>query len=129
MPFRRNGPRERISWALSKKSRKLTKLKTDYLDLQRKYKTTIRRLQRMRKKEVPNQANIPRSKINAQLREAGLDGECVNKIRKQLLLSNTLIEEVKLAKRENKPGKTSFCEILFQVEFLTRCVCETQCPR
>ena len=107
MPFRRNGPRERISWALSKKSRKLTKLKTDYLDLQRKYKTTIRRLQRMRKKEVPNQANIPRSKINAQLREAGLDGECVNKIRKQLLLSHTLIEEVKLAKRENKPGKTS----------------------
>lgn len=106
MPFHRNGPRKRISRALSKKRRELTKLKTDYQDLQRKYKTTLRRLQRMRKTEVPNQANTSRSKTNAKLREAGLDGERVNKIRKQMLLSNAIIE-VKLAKSKNKPGKAS----------------------
>ena len=86
MPFRRNGPRKRISRAISKKSRELTKLKTDYLDLQRKYKTTRRSLQGKLKEDVPNKANTPRSKTKAQLREPGLDGERVNKIRKQLLL-------------------------------------------
>lgn len=58
----------------------------------------------MRKTEVPNQANTSRSKTNAQLREAGLDGERVNKIRKQMLLRNAIIE-VKLAKSKNKPTR------------------------
>ena len=41
------------------------------------------------------------------MREAGLDGERVNKIRKQLLLSNAIIEQVKLANRKKKTGEAS----------------------
>ena len=37
----------------------------------------------------------------------------MNKIRRQLLLSHALIEEVKMAKKVNKPGKTSIlCNVV-----------------
>lgn len=106
MPFRRNGPRKRIGRALSKKSRELTKLKTDYVTLQRKYKTTLRRLQRMKQKEIRKEPSTPKSKTNLQIREVGLHAEQARTIRKHLLMSNALIEEVKMAKELNNPGKS-----------------------
>lgn len=67
MPFRRNGPRKRIGRELFKICRELTKMKTDYATLQRKYKTTLRRLQRMKQKEARKEPSTPRSKTNLQI--------------------------------------------------------------
>jgi hypothetical protein len=67
----------------------------------------------MKKKETIKEPNTPRSKTNAQLRDAGIRGKQVNKIRRQLLLSHTLIEEVKMAKKVNKLSKTSIlCNVV-----------------
>lgn len=67
----------------------------------------------MKKKETTKEPNTPRSKTNAQLRDAGIRGKQVNKIRRTLLLSHALIEEVKMAKKVNKPGKTSIlCNVV-----------------
>ena len=62
MPFRASGPRKRISRVLWKKNRVLSNIKTDFQELQRKYKTTLRRLQRLKKKELTKEPNTPRSK-------------------------------------------------------------------
>ena len=62
IPFRASGPRKRISRVLWKKNWVLSKIKTDFQELQRKYKTTLRRLQRLKKKELTKEPNTPRSK-------------------------------------------------------------------
>ena len=102
-PNRRAGPRKRISRALSKKTRELTTLKSKYHELQKKYRTSLRRLQRT--KAQPRSPRTPRSKTDAQIRAANLNGHQAKKIRRQLLLGNAIVDEVKSAKKQNLPSK------------------------
>lgn len=92
MPFRRNLPRKENDRALSKKSRELTKLKTDYATLQRKYKTTLRRLQRIKQKETKKESSTPRSKTSLQIREVVLHlGDSTKRLADKALKSGKVV--------------------------------------
>ncbi|XP_069109647.1 uncharacterized protein [Argopecten irradians] len=105
VPSRRNGPRKRISRAISKKSRQLKVLRQDYHKLKVKYRSACRSVQRLKKKSTENNPSTPRSKTERLIQDAGLTKEQGTKVRKQLLMSNAIMDEVKSAKQINKPGK------------------------
>lgn len=98
---RRNGPKKRLSKALSKAHREIKKLKSENDNLQRKVKTIQRRVQRMKNKQAPA---TPRSKTDKMMKEHGLDGRARN-VRKQLLMSNVIIDEVNKKMKDKKAGK------------------------
>lgn len=102
-PNRRNGPRKRVAKALAKKSREVSTLKQELEKLKTKHKTTQRRLLRLRRKISSSQQgpSTPRSKTEAQINSARLDKHQANKVKKHLLLSNVVMDEVRSAKEQN----------------------------
>ncbi|KAK6191214.1 hypothetical protein SNE40_002952 [Patella caerulea] len=63
----------------------------------RQYSTALRRLQRIRKTKVSS-PKTPKSKTEDQIRKAGLTKLQGDKVRRQLLLGNALVEELKISK-------------------------------
>lgn len=106
-PNRRNGPRKRVAKALANKSREVSTLKQELEKLKTKHKTTQRRLLRLRRKISSSQQgpSTPRSKTEAQINSARLDKHQANTVRKHLLLSNVVMDEVRSAKEQNNPGR------------------------
>lgn len=106
-PNRRNGPRKRVAKALAKKSREVSTLKQELEKLKTKHKTTQRRLLRLRRKISSSQQgpSTPRSKTEAHINSARLDKHQANTVRKHLLLSNVVMDEVRSAKEQNNPGR------------------------
>lgn len=101
MPFpnRRNGPRNRVSRALSKKHKEYKELKSKFERLERRYKSNLRSIQRLKKKQkeqkktqvnVTEQVLTPRRKTAHLLTSAGLNAKQRAKIRKQLLFANVV---------------------------------------
>ena len=102
---RRNGPKMRISKALSKAQRNLKKLTSENEKLRTKLKTAQRKLQRSAKaKEGPL---TPRRKTEQMFRSAGIRKKNADKIRRHLMLSNVIIEQIKdKGKRKDKNVQT-----------------------
>lgn len=98
-PNRQNGPRKRVSRALSKKHKELKELKSKFQHLEKKYKSSLRNLQRLKKKQrehtisnasVTEPFLTPRRKTEQVMIGAGLDKKQRCKIRKQLLFANVV---------------------------------------
>lgn len=104
-PNRKKGSRKRISRAYGKKYKELNQMKVQLAQMKKKYKTVMRKLQRRSKSDKENCPATPKSKTKAQMEEARLNPEQVKKIKKQILLSNVVMEEVKATKKQNKRGK------------------------
>ncbi|KAK3092943.1 hypothetical protein FSP39_009152 [Pinctada imbricata] len=115
----RNGPRKRLSKALSKAHRQLKSLKTDNANLKRKVKTIQRRFQRMKSKEAPL---TPRRKTEKMMRDAGIQRN--RSVRKHLLMSNVLIDEMKKKMKEKKAGnkRTVYGQVVGNLIKKYRCV-------
>ena len=109
MPFnqRGKGPRKRISRALGKKTLEVAKLQEQLKEVKKKYRTALRKIQRtnLQKTQFKKKTPLtPRSKTEEQMRQANLDKEQAKKIRRQILLGNVVMEEVKATKEHNKLG-------------------------
>ncbi|KAK3102947.1 hypothetical protein FSP39_015174 [Pinctada imbricata] len=96
---KRNASRVRISRALSKAHRKIKDLKSKNDDLTKKNKTLQKRVERMKKK---TETDSPRSSANKLIKEAGLSKRQGKKVRKQLILGNAVLAEVKETYKEIK---------------------------
>ena len=96
---KRNASRVRISRALSKAHRNITDLKAKNDDLTKKNKTLQKRVERMKKK---TETDSPRSSANKLIKEAGQSKRQGNKVRKQLILGNAVLAEVKETYKEIK---------------------------
>ena len=105
-PNKKKGPRKRIR-ALAMKTRQLKKKQEELSNLQRKYKTSLKRLERKRKsvpststpcKSSTSSPHTPKRQTAVQMKEMGLTDKQKSKVRKQLLLSNAVINEVASAK-------------------------------
>ena len=106
-PNKKKGPRKRIQQALAMKTRQLKKKQEELSNLQRKYKTSLKRLERKRKsvpststpcKSSTSSPHTPKRQTAVQMKEMGLTDKQKSKVRKQLLLSNAVINEVASAK-------------------------------
>ena len=86
----------------------MKKIESTLSELEKKYKSALRKIQRAKKAmtNLKMTPETPNSKTNAQLAEANLDDDQVLKIRRQLLLGNVVLEEVKEAKKESTRSKS-----------------------
>lgn len=108
LPFnnKAKGSRKRVSRALARQNKKMKKIESTLSELRKKYKSALRKIQRAKKAMNKMTPDTPNSKTNAQLAEANLDDDQVLKIRRQLLLGNVVLEEVKEAKKQNTRSKS-----------------------
>ena len=106
-PNKKKGPQKRIQRALAMKTRQLKKKQEELSNLQRKCKTLLKRLERKRKsvpsastpcKSSTSSPHTPKRQTAVQMKEMGLTDKQKRKVRKQLLLSNAVINEVASAK-------------------------------
>ena len=116
LPFSRKAAgKRRVSKALGKRIKEVNKLRETLKRLKTKHKSAMRKIQRLKARssqsssqgssqDTEEEANTPRSKTRAELRN--INKEDANRIRKQLLLSNVLMAEVKEAKKANKKKST-----------------------
>lgn len=110
LPFgKAKAGRKRVSRALSKKIKKIITLEETLKKLRTKHRSALRKIQRLRKQRKSvqvqdDQPSTPRSKTNAEL--SHLDKHQADSIRKQVLMSNVLLEEFKEAKESNKKKST-----------------------
>ena len=104
LPFRAKGSRKRVSRAIKKKNKDLNKMGKQIEELKRKYKRAMRKLQRSKKSTA---SSTPNSKTQSQLDDARLRPDQAKKIKRQILLGNAVMEEVKTAKKSNPKSKSS----------------------
>lgn len=62
--------------------------------------------------ETRKDPSTSRSKTYLRIRTVGIHAEQAKTIRNHLLLNNVFIEEVKMAKRVNSPGKSNILRIV-----------------
>jgi len=91
--------KKRASRALARSYRTIETLEDKVEDLQRKLRNAQRRLQRLEEKKT---ADTPKSKADQLLKQSGLRPEQVPEIRKRLIFSECLSEEIKSAKDAQK---------------------------
>ncbi|XP_060604512.1 uncharacterized protein LOC132757278 [Ruditapes philippinarum] len=96
MNFRTNGPRMRVTKELAKTKKEFKVLKENYDNLKRKYKSTMRSIQRMNKKENEH-CNTPRSKAAKLLKDVNLTQEQRKRVHKELVFANAVCDEIKVA--------------------------------
>ena len=116
-PRRRNGPRKRMQRALSKKNRENKELQLEVENLRKKYRKTLKRLQRVKRKDkhhtkkvqdeilVDSTNHTPKRKTDALILSAGLTKNQSEKVRKQLLFANIVQTELKKNRRRVKRGE------------------------
>lgn len=92
---RKNGPRKRISRALSKANYNLKNLKNENEMLRKKLKSTQRKMQRLQGRKMPGEPHTPKSKTKSQLDKCFSRKVSSNsKVRRQLLMSNVVSAEI-----------------------------------
>ena len=84
--------------------------------LQRKYKTAQRSIQRSRQREQLKQT--PRSKTDRVIKNLRLNKVQASKVRKQLLFSNVLSEEISRARSKSEETRDLYCIIWSEDKFL-----------
>lgn len=114
MPFgdKRSGTRKRISRAVSKANREIKYLKQINEKLKRKLKTVQKQRQEEGKTKEPN---TTRRQTETEMMEAGLTPEQRTKVRKQLLMGNSLLSEInqtKVAAGKSKQKKRILSNIV-----------------
>lgn len=93
---------------MSEATSRIRLLEQERSKLMKKYKTTQRSLQRLKKKEqIPstNKESTPRKQTEQLMQTTGLSEIQKQRIRKSLLLSNVIINEVKTTKQQTPKGK------------------------
>lgn len=92
---RKNGPRKRISRALSKANYNLKNLKNENEMLRKKLKSTQRKMQRLQGRKMAGEPHTPKSKTKSQLDKCFSRKVSSNsKVRRQLLMSNVVSAEI-----------------------------------
>lgn len=128
---RRNGPRKRLSKALSSAHREIKNLEEKNNTLQGKLKTAQRSIQRIRygRKKDPM---TPRRRTEKILKEAGIQKSQRAKIRKHLVFSNVIVDQIKYKmmnekdrKKKNNVLSTIAGKILLKYKCLTKLSKET----
>lgn len=90
-----NGPKMRISKELNKIKEEMKTLQSKHDDLKRKYRTTARSLQRVKRQKTSGSASTPRSKTEQQLKDMNLSKDQEKSVRKELLFANAICHEIK----------------------------------
>ena len=88
-PNRKNGPRRRVSRALSKKHREFKDLKLKYGDLQKKYKRHMRSLQRYKKKAKATKKLPENVSAGCSSKPDSEESNIENMMDKEILVPNT----------------------------------------
>ena len=96
--------RRRISRAVARNRRELNKVQSELTSIKKKYRTAQRRLQRMQSKRT-NEPSTPRSRTEAQLKAANLNNDQAKNIRRQLLMGNVVMDEVRATKKISRKKK------------------------
>lgn len=110
MPFRQKPKRKRVSKCLSKAHKNIEGLTLKLQAAEKEKRKLKKRYERLQKKVVMTSTparqeatkNTPRSRTNSQLENAGIDPSSVPLIKKQLLFTNAIMEEIQGASRSNK---------------------------
>lgn len=128
-PNRRNGPRKRISRALSKKHNEYKKLKSKFEQLERKYKSNLRNLQRTKKnvreqrksQQIDDETVLtPRRKTEKVMAGEGLNKKQRAKVRKQLLFANVVQTHVDQYRRGVKTSEVGILRGLIGGQILKK---------
>ena len=112
------GARKRISRELNRAKYNVKKLTAQNANLTRKYKTILRRYQRQLKSKLEktrNSPSTPRSLTEKVMRSARLSTDQASKVRKQLLLGNVLIHEIKESSKSISTKRSGEKNILSRV--------------
>ncbi|WAR01023.1 hypothetical protein MAR_025395 [Mya arenaria] len=104
-PSRAQKGKKRTSRALSKAYRRVETLEDQNEALKRKLRSAQRQLQRYEEKK--KQSNTPRGKTDSLLKQSGINPQTVPEIRKRLIFSECLNEEIRSAKdaQENRSDR------------------------
>lgn len=101
---RRNGPRKRLSKAISKAHRNIKNLQLENEELRKKVKTTQRRMQRLKQKQTCLTPRSKTDKMLKQLQSKG-NGKHLKHVRRQLLMSNVLSAEIERKIKQSSQHK------------------------
>lgn len=93
---RANGPKMRVAKELRKTKQELKALKETHENLKRKYRSTMRSIQRKNKK-TDKQEDTPKSKAKRLVEKLNLTREQSTSVRKELVFANAICDEIRSA--------------------------------
>ena len=95
-PQRANGPRMRISKELDEAKKEMKALKERYDNLKRKYRSTVRTIQREKRKACQS-PSTPRSKAARLVQDIKLTPKQTSVVQKELVFAHAICDEIKLS--------------------------------
>ena len=93
-PQRANGPTMRISMELDKAKKEMKALKERYENLKRKYRSTVRTIQREKRKACQSQST-PRSKAARLVKDIKVTPKQTSVVQKVLVFAHAVCDEIK----------------------------------
>ena len=124
-PQRANGPRMRISRELDKAKKEVKAMKEKYENLKRKYRSTMRTIQREKRKAC-NSPSTPRSKAVRLVQDIKLTPKQSSIVQKELVFAHAVCDEIKSSackapiKRKKTLQNLVVGDIVKKYRFLTK---------
>lgn len=124
-PQRANGPRMRISRELDKAKKEVKAMKEKYENLKRKYRSTMRTIQREKRKAC-NSPSTPRSKAARLVQDIKLTPKQSSIVQKELVFAHAVCDEIKSSackapiKRKKTLQNLVVGDIVKKYRFLTK---------